>query len=249
MRCVSLGALLFTVAPTLSESVQLLQHTPTRVVANTNILSNLLGNYWLSPLLETKQPLIVSGEMSQAMRMGPDTHLPYEKWAYLQEKHSLAVLRGYFEEAAAHSRATARYQDHVADVASYGGIPEAPPPLPKDSWVSDPMMIVLCRKDRPRPLLIVPDPQQQQPEYHSGEENRGLGKFGGAGESEGTEGSEGEDEFEEAAGHGGSSNVGYASMPQPYGPGMFGDYGGGPSQFLNVQDDDPRHRIWVRREP
>lgn len=180
------------------------------------------------------------------MRIGPDTQLPRNEWVYLQEKHSEAVQRGYFEEAAAHSRAMARYQEHVANVESWnGGIPEASPPLPMNSWVSDPMMMVLCRKDcPPTPPLIVPGTQQQQPEYHPGGENWGIGEFGGAGESEGTEVSEGEDEFEEAAGHGGSSNVGYASMPQPYGHGVFGSHDDGPSQFLNVVHDD--YRDWIR---
>lgn len=192
--------------------------------------------------------LIASPEMSQAMRMGPDTQLSHNEWVYVQEKHSEAVQRGYFEEAAAHSRAMAIYQENVVHVASWnGGIPEAPPPLPTNSWVSDPMMIFLCRKDRPRPPLIVPGPQQQQPEYQPGEENWGVGEFEGAGESEETEGSEGDDEFEEAAGHGGSSNVGYAYMPQPYGHGVFGDYGGGSSQPLNVPHDDHRYRIRARR--
>lgn len=184
------------------------------------------------------------------MISAPEPWLPhqYNEWVDTQEQYSLAVLRGYYEDAAARSSDMANYQKYVAQVAgSHRGIPDTPPPVPKESWVSDPMMIILCRKDRRRPLLIVQGPQQhdplppqQQPE--SQQEEVDWGMIGDLVEEPG--------ELEAADEHGGPSDVSHASVSGPHGHGGFdshdglGSHYGGPGQYLGARHGDFRYGGW-----
>lgn len=129
------------------------------------------------------------------MASRPSLQLPYDQWVGRQEEHSQRVQRGYVEEAAAHNERMAKYRYHVAYMTSKGEVPFLRMPVTKRSWVWDPMMVMLCRKD-------CPTPSEEKDEFE------------GDDESEEDDESEGEDHFEEATGHGGPSNMGYSSMPR-----------------------------------
>lgn len=178
------------------------------------------------------------------MISAPEPRLPhqYNEWVDTQEQYSQAIQRKYYEEAASHSSAMAEYQKYVAQVpGSHGGIPDTLPPVPKESWVSDPMMIILCRKDRRRPLVIVQQPQQhdplppqQQPESQQEEVDWGMNGvlF------------EEPDELEAADEHGGPSYVSHASVSGPHGHGGFDSHYGEPGQYLGAPHSDVRYRGW-----
>lgn len=132
--------------------------------------------------MEFTPSVIVSQEMLQDLGSGPDSPLGYHEWVDLQESYSQKVQRSYFEEVAI-----------------------------RRSWVSDPIMLMLCRKDIPRPPAIM---QYSQEHYDLHQQQQAAYQQG--------EGYEGTDESEETAeclgtgGPGGSSYESYASGPGPY---------------------------------
>lgn len=85
------------------------------------------------------------------MASRPSLQSLYDQWVALQEEHSQDVQRGYVEEAAAHDRRMTEYEGHVENMIGQGQAPFLRMPMPTRSWVWDPMMIMLCRKDCPTP--------------------------------------------------------------------------------------------------
>lgn len=163
------------------------------------------------------------------MAINPGRQQADDQFVDIQERNSIEVQQQYFEEAAVHYRRMAEHFENVAHDTSRGRTSHREMPKPRKSWISDPMMVMLCRKDPAGPSIIVHHPQEyepmsqhQHPEYQQGEENWAMDGFVGAGE------------FEGAAGHGGLLDVNYASMPGRYGHGVFGHRNVGPSQYLSV---------------
>lgn len=208
-----------------------------RLSSSIDSLSDLLRQYWLSPLLEFTPSEIVPEDVLHAMASGPSPQQTYDQWVEYQKKKSKEVQQWYFGEAAAHHQRMAEYFESVSRETSAGRISQREMPMPRKSWISDPMMIMLCRKDPIGPTMIIQNPQQteplsqkQYPEYQHGEQNRGTGEFVGA------------------AGHGGSSHMSYNSVSGPYGPGGLGGNGFGPRQYLSVPRVDQGHRNWPEED-
>lgn len=94
------------------------------------ILSDLLKKYWLTPLMELSFGFLPSltalPEPFEVMRSGLISQLPsdYDAWVDLRESYSQQVLQWYSKQADAYNKAT-------------------------NSYLSEPMVIMLCRKASP----------------------------------------------------------------------------------------------------
>ncbi|KAG8168659.1 hypothetical protein KVR01_001408 [Diaporthe batatas] len=101
-------------------------------IMNGALDADLSEKYWLTPLLELslEPPPSVAAPKGRPKRKGsaysPSLPTIYEDMVDQRESYSRQVLQGYSEQADAKNKAM-------------------------NTYLSDPMVIMLCRKDRPRP--------------------------------------------------------------------------------------------------
>ncbi|POS70945.1 hypothetical protein DHEL01_v210658 [Diaporthe helianthi] len=101
-------------------------------IINGALDADLSDKYWLTPLLELslESPPSMTALPGRPKRKGSACSSPlptiYEDLVYQRESYSQQVLQGYSQQAAAKNQAM-------------------------NTYLSDPMVIMLCRKDRPRP--------------------------------------------------------------------------------------------------
>lgn len=100
--------------------------------------------------MEFNPSVILPPEASQKMATKPESGPKYDEWVYLQEQHSRNLRQAYFADAAA------RYQQVVHLGPGNRNRVEL---VPRKSWICDPMMIMLCRKDS-SPAMASQTPQQ-----------------------------------------------------------------------------------------
>lgn len=182
-------------APSCSGWARLLHSSPhSKGPDILTVLSHLFEKYWLTPLMELSLGSLPSRtallEPFEVMRSGPSSQLPsdYNDWWGLRESYSQQVLQWYSKQADAYNQALKTY-------------------------LSDPMVIMLCRKHQPRQPVIEQDrqhhgllPQKQQPEHHQQKRERGE-------EDQFEDTFEGKGVFNATHRNGHSSDVGCATTP------------------------------------
>lgn len=100
--------------------------------------------------MEFNPSVILSPETSRKMATDPGPGQEYDEWVYLQEQNSKKVQEAYFADAAAHYQQVVHLEPRNRTRVEF---------VPRQSWICDPMMIMLCRKDSLRPATALQTPQ------------------------------------------------------------------------------------------